>query len=423
MDSNQPLWERPFKGATFKPYSSNLLTPGANLWIFAVRISVIIMAVAEATSWGYLGFLFGGERLGYITALCLGVAIFIIVWIIAVSLVTMDTGRFYYASKIGVGESNKLKSRISFGGGIVFRVFLVAMSLIIIAPFLSQIVFHKDISAQIEQTNNRTKANERIRIEERHDKRITEIRNELESARQELVAEISGTGGSGRYGDGEAAKAIRDRISGLENLLNTYEGEKADELRIFDNASIGELEEKYKLSFQRDGVTARGEALKALVDNPGYVKTEIAVKGFLVLLFVSMLVLKVFQPESIRFYYSEQIQGQYNKYCRGAYNDYLPDVDKYRKGESGMSPMEFVNWITNEYPKKREREITEEAALAEIHQEKIKLMRDRDIDDVSYRVISTLLNNLNSELVDLRQKLQATSKRVDEIEEIKDNHG
>src|SRR5262245_17919340 len=76
--------------AQLKPHGDSLLTSSAAFWLNSARVLVFLMAGSEAIAWGYLGYLFGDGMVRWIGAAVTGGVIFLVVWMIDASLITMD---------------------------------------------------------------------------------------------------------------------------------------------------------------------------------------------------------------------------------------------------------------------------------------------------------------------------------------------
>src|SRR5678815_4938327 len=99
---------------SLKPHGEQLLSPSARFWIFCARVLILIMATAEAVSWGYVGSLFGSGFTGYVTGLAAAVTLFFVIWLVDATFVTLDTNRAYYHKALssdarftGVAERRK----------------------------------------------------------------------------------------------------------------------------------------------------------------------------------------------------------------------------------------------------------------------------------------------------------------------------
>src|SRR3970040_906130 len=61
---------------SLRPHGDQLSAPTARFWIFCARVLILIMATAEAVSWGYVGSLFGSGFMSFVTGLAAGMSIF-----------------------------------------------------------------------------------------------------------------------------------------------------------------------------------------------------------------------------------------------------------------------------------------------------------------------------------------------------------
>lgn len=125
-----------------KPYGSVLCTRGATFWFFVVRIAVIVMAAAEAISWGYVGsFLAPSGWLRYVTTGVAASFMFLLVWVVDVSLMTLDTSKAHYDRVLLARKGgSRWLEWLKFGGGLLARTGMAAGTLIVVAPFLAQLI-------------------------------------------------------------------------------------------------------------------------------------------------------------------------------------------------------------------------------------------------------------------------------------------
>jgi hypothetical protein len=104
---------------SLKPYGEVLLTSGAATWIFVARIIVLLMASAEAISWGYLGSLFSTGWRAYASSIIAGGFIFIVIWGLDVTLMTLDRSGPLFEETIAKRKSKwfnqSIKEALGFG--------------------------------------------------------------------------------------------------------------------------------------------------------------------------------------------------------------------------------------------------------------------------------------------------------------------
>jgi len=107
-----------------RPYGYRLSTEGASFWILSARIIVLIMAGADAVSWSYLGYHIGRHSwFSWLTATGVGIAMFLIIWVLDSTFLTVDTARPYYDKILnGKDEDAAWLERCRLGGGLLLRV-------------------------------------------------------------------------------------------------------------------------------------------------------------------------------------------------------------------------------------------------------------------------------------------------------------
>jgi len=182
---------------TLKPYGNSLCTPGAGFWIFATRVVIACMAIAEGLSWAYLGQFFGSGSWGAVYGCITGTLVFCIIWIIDASFATLDTSRGFYERTLAtVRQQGPFTDRLKSGLGIVARLVIVTASLYISAPFLAQLVFQQDIESEIRKRNLERVAAARMEIANLHDTRFRTLARQLADEQEQLVLEVAGRGPS-----------------------------------------------------------------------------------------------------------------------------------------------------------------------------------------------------------------------------------
>jgi DNA repair exonuclease SbcCD ATPase subunit len=101
------------------------------------------------------------------------------------------------------------------------------------------------------------------------------------------------------------------------------------------------------------------KALDELRSRPENRAVELAVRMFLGFLFGGLLVLKLFEPSSVRLYFSEVLQQEYQRYLLGVFDSRLPTTEMSTKAQGRMSPQRFfaalVPVLTIERQEERQR--------------------------------------------------------------------
>ncbi|MEX2283676.1 MAG: hypothetical protein WEE89_14420 [Gemmatimonadota bacterium] len=344
-----------YRHLAFRPHDNRLLTSSAAFWLFSARILVFVMATAEAAAWGYLGFVFSEGFIRWITAGIVGAAIFLVVWMIDVSLITMDRAWPEHAKAI-LGETTA-RSRRQFPESVTFllRVGLLVGSLTITAPYLAQLVFYRDIerfntnvtAARIDST--------RANLIEHFNISVLDKQNEVNGRRADYEKEIAGQGPSRRFGAGPTAAAIGNTIAKLEAELNELKEQREDDLSRFETiagdprGNRDRLATLYNLILPEQTILGNYAALQELRKRPEHRQTELAIKAFLAFIFFGLLLLKLFEPYSVRLYFSEVLQQEYSRYLAGTFDAALPPTERSeangRTQQPVMSPQRFYNFL------------------------------------------------------------------------------
>ncbi|HYR77271.1 MAG TPA: DUF4407 domain-containing protein [Pyrinomonadaceae bacterium] len=369
--SNKKKTPRPslaWRTLTLRPYGENLLTSGAATWIFVARIIVLLMASAEAISWGYVGSLFSQGWGRYVSTAIAGGFVFTVIWGIDVTLMTLDrSGRLFEDAEVRrkTKWSQTAKEILGFGA----RWIIIISSLAITAPFLAQIIFGTDIRKELERQSATTITTARAVIDEKYTPRIEALTGSFTTAQNELTDEIAGRLrlGSGLYGNGPVAKSIENRIDDQKSELRRVRQEQEEELRAFDKAvsdkDYEQLSGRWGVVLPESSVIERGKILAQIVQIPTYTKTEWAVRAFLVFLFLSLFILKIFEPRSVRIYLSEALQQEWKRYLAGAFDIWLTKVDKSNAEPSAMTPFRFQDLMVNVYPAIRSEDINRRRSM------------------------------------------------------------
>jgi hypothetical protein len=338
----------------FQPHGRNLLTQSADFWLISVRVLVFAMALAEAISWGYLGWLFSEGPQRWVSAAFVSATIFFVVWMVDLSLVTLDRAWSDHAKNI-LGEPPESASRRRFRDGFtfLFRVALLAGSLYITAPYLAQIVFSNEIAqftdAEAAQAINDT----RVALNQKFDAEISQKNQQIGNKREQYQAETAGKGLSGRYGEGPAAKAMLTDAQRLERERDVLLQEKEKALAEYNGLTADwrnhreELASSYNVQLPKASILQNRKALEELRKRPENRQTELAIKAFLAFIFGGLLLLKLFEPSSVRLYMSEVLQQEYLRYKAGIFDHALPEGERSTNRSFEISPQRLYSFLTN----------------------------------------------------------------------------
>jgi len=395
---------------SLRPHGEQLCAPTARFWIFCARVLILIMATAEAVSWGYVGSLFGTGFTSFLTGLAASMSLFFVIWLVDATFVTMDTSRTYYHRMLSTDDqlSDVMEQR-KFFAGLFIRGLIVVVSLWITAPFLAQLVFRRDVVDAISSRNGAAVAATRAALVTKYERQLQPLDSALNVTQNAGILEASGQGPSGRYGRGAAVIAIEQRIQDLQQRIATTTRERDGVLDAFDRAPAAELSSRFGVPLLDDGLRSRSEALAIMMDNPDYSGAKVALGVFLSFLFLGLLILKLFQPRSVAIYYSEQLQSLYTDYRQGKFDDHLDPHDRARTGVP-MTPQRFEEWSLQSYRLVRQederRRMTEQ--MIQTHERKMRTW----VDDL--RLQEDLLDErrkryetISAEVIDIESRLQS----------------
>jgi hypothetical protein len=355
---------------SLQPYGDELCSPGAYFWIACIRIAVLLMAIAEGISWGYLGTFFGDGIVGIIAALFLGMMVFMVIWMLDANFVVLDTAQSFYerilespraAFENSGGDENKNATKkninkfFSTSGGITIRLSFILTTLYLTAPFLAMLIFNKDITEVISQSNGKKLAEKRVQIAAPFKSKIDTLDSLREIASRSTIPESAGKGISGKTGRGGTIITIERRIKSLDSLIKTTNESRDNLLREFDSLSPETIAKKYGIELKSETIQANTEALNSIFKRPEYSKADLAIKGILSILFLGIIALKFYQPRSIKIYYNEQLHGLFNEYKRGRFDTWLDNSEMATKGNV-MYPTRFEDWCLNTYKVRRDED-------------------------------------------------------------------
>lgn len=330
-----------------KPYGDELLTRSADFWLFSARLIILTMALAEAIAWGYMGALMS-RSYPLVAASVAALFVFILVWIIDATFMTLDLSRGFYERVLLGKQENPAQEKLKLAAGIAARVTIVSASLFITAPFLAQAIFAADVQDEMSRRNAVAVATKRAELEQPFVARSSELRREQQQLERQRVQEAAGVGLSGKYGRGPALETIERQLQDKRNDLAAVEAARAAALARFDRLAPPQLEQQYGLRFLTPGVHASGELLDDLLKTKQFTGAELAVRAFLAFLFLGLLILKVFQPRSVAVYFNEQLHSIHDEYRKGLFDSYLPEPERASAGGS-MEPLRFEDWCLNTY--------------------------------------------------------------------------
>jgi hypothetical protein len=369
LNPNLPLGERLTRFFTLRPFGNELLSPTAGFWLAFAFILVMTMAILEAIGWGWFATGFGSGWAGVASGVVVGLMSFLVIWTLDASLMTADL------SRVNLGR------KLAMVGG---RICVTLVSAIVVSPFLSQFVFRTEIESELRREAASVVSDTRKSIVARFEGRKAELSNSLEADRDALIAEVSGKGRSGKYGDGITSGAIRERIVATEGSLKSLDSEKASELAAFDGAVAGgrvaEIERRWGVRIPSDSVVDRATRMEVILQRPESKRVSNTVTAFFGIVCVSLVLFKIlFSNGAVALYLSEENQSLWRQYRKGAFDEWLPRDDR-SDAFVLMSPVQFIAWHAAVLPRlavARQAEADAQAAAAEVSRLEAELAAER----------------------------------------------
>lgn len=332
-----------------QPYGTNLCEPQTSVWLLIARANVFVIAAGDALAWSYLGYTMAAGNARWFAATILGLVVFVFIAGLDLSFVMLDTWQPRQAGPQATStmgqralhwlRSNGWKARIA----IASRILLVIGSFLITAPFVAQLVFWRDVRAELDRFNSNLVAARRSQLEAAHAKTRAQLTDEQRSLAERLENEIAGKGRSARFGVGPTARELQRQAALLDKRILSQDQAAATELAMYDAASPSVLALKYGVQQQQDGPDSRARAVETLrATSAGYRVVEGIIRALLFGLFVALLVLKAFQPRTVTVYFSETLQSVYAQMIRGGYDTLL---DGYQRIDvTRMTALGFEEW-------------------------------------------------------------------------------
>jgi hypothetical protein len=370
---------------TLKPYSNQLIDGTAEIWLLLAALNIVSIAFCDALAWGYFGYTTAQGAWAYVAAGIAGLIVFVLVGSLDAMFVMHDRAREPRNAERKRWRIHR--DHVAIGA----RIVLVILTFTVTAPFLTQLFFARDIEANIQRLN-----------EQRVAARRGQIAAQLSSRQRDLEKEIAGTGASGRYGRGPTAAAIQRDVDALEQ-----------ELRAFDAATPETLASRYGIDLVREGPDTRARVIAAMERSPSFRATQWTIKAFLLFMFLGLVALKLFQPESVRIYYSARLQAAFARLQAGIFNNRIDSRDP-------MTPIRFAEWYESDEAAREltERLRTQEDAIRVLH-ETLRLDIARIHDELS--AVARTSDELEQEMVARQHELNVLHARIAEQQQAIDD--
>lgn len=401
------------------PYGNSLLTTPAKIWFFFGRTAIFIMAAEEGLAWGYFGSTLSPNLiLASIASLITGLFAFMLVVSIDIALMNFDLYWSYYQEKL-FDDPPKLSQKAETIAGFIGRSVFVILSLIVTSPFLTQLFFYTDINKELAVEKSARVAAARELVKNNHDEAIKKVSSFIEKDREELTKEVAGKGISGQRGDNKVAATIRAKIAAETAQLKELEERQTNELTMFDNAVANDdlalLSNRFKVVVGNVGPVERNQALGRVKSSPAFQERERSIKAAFILVFLGLLMLKLFQPKSVAIYLSEHVQDFYKQFKEGNMKEILDSLKVVNKE---MTPYEFNDFLINRYSKmiKLQRKESREKELRTLIQECEKTEKqERERFGSAIQNKTQDLKNIESQLTKVEEEKKTQSSKIENL--------
>ena len=355
------------KFLTLNPYGDNLRSPQTSFWFICVGIVIFLMAFSEGFVWGNLFNFYLSEALDPIIRipLCLGIGFFVfsIIWLIDSTFILLDRSEQPLLEQ-PIGRSGKIKAFVKqyilnknvgkFWLGFVTRIFVVGLSLYITIPAITNLSISPDINKSIQDENNRIRAEFVEKFKPSNIDKIVKLDSIIPIERKNLELEVAGKGKSGRYGDDVVAKTIRENLVKYEEELKVEKDKAKEEKDFVDTASNEILSEKYGVEFKKRTAGVVNEVAKELSENENYKQVEKIARTYVLLLFIALVLFKIFAPRSVKIYLNEELQDLYKAFKNNQINSvYFANFRDEFDNTKEITPYRFYEFWKNFYFKTR----------------------------------------------------------------------
>jgi Domain of unknown function (DUF4407) len=457
---------------SLKTYGDALTGGSVGSWIGIARAIMYLMAVVECAIWTYAtSFMSSDPFFRWVIGIGVGLSILILVLLIDVTLLSAPVRRPaaliepespVASNRIMSDEDSQSHAKLSlswkFSLSVLIRIALASISIIIMSPFLNLAVFEKDITAQLEQeritaldTKEKALTQVFLDLKKRDNVQVDRLASEIAALQEQsrtltekYAAEIDGKGGSKKVGVGKIARALREEISANDQkvvlLKEEFQRElsklnpdvkKADEaLSDFNQAKAKRLDsvlrDRFGITIGPDSLSDRLRVFyQSISTSPSAKTVQWIVMGFQLFLIAALLLMKIFEPDDVAFYFNSEVQNSYVKFKSGMFDEVARDGTRRSDIRFPLSPSLFWEIVVSlkralaendEFAHKRftqERELKGKSLMLESQSELLSLSerfiedRQKNVDENEER-----LRSVNLALEDLRFELKQLTSQI-----------
>ena len=325
-----------FYALTLRVYGNNLLTRAGRGYLWIMTFLMLLVAVVEGVSWGY----FGTQMSDYpmVSGIGMGVFIFWFIWFFDRTLMTADylqeehaatlQGKVYLTPNTPTSRLSAIWQSFNTHKVFMIRIVIALSSLIIVAPYVSELAFYKEIQNKQQsyflQAVNVVKQQQIAQKQQQIDQLAAQIATLNRKYQDETSGKLSGV-----RGRGAAAKAIEQELNSLQPLyqqqllaLQSYI-ERVE--RAVASRHLAELA-ALDIKVNQDSAILRKKAVADIkTQHPEeYWQVELTIRVLLVMLALGLFSMKWLQPRAVKLYFSSQLQQHWSLYCLGRFDAILP---------------------------------------------------------------------------------------------------
>jgi hypothetical protein len=329
------------KWLTLKTYSSDLLCNDAAMWIFSVRLVMFFLISTECASWGYTAYHVGHAFAPFLAAFAV-LAAFSVNWTLDGSVMTLDR------EPVTMPPASQKRGWIAENKAIALvlcRTVMISGVLYASSGFLVQGIYGKDIENKLANENQNRIEQKRGELLGPIEKRKSNLIDEVKTKEDQLTAEVQGLSPTGKIGCSSACFVLKEQLQALRTQLNATEQDDAEIREAFEHQDATTLSHRFHIDLLGDGLDSRGQIVEMFKKGDGFRRTEHLIQATLLILFVGLLLLKLYQPTAVAVYYSSQRQDTYQRYKRGSLNHLLRPNQLPDNAYGGMTTFEFVEWV------------------------------------------------------------------------------
>ena len=377
-----------------------------------MTLVVFIIAATEAAIWGTITTRISGGLTS--AGLIVGALVFILMWIIDANLVCLDVSpALRHDFKITRNTEDKLYallenfwSKKSLILGILVRVGIVSIGAFATAPNAPLAFADGQLTRILRQTAEQKRQEQLFELQTAFTAKEAKLQSDYDEKHAQYRAEY-------------LCKAIDLNGKLIRGTGRCGKGPIADTLLVAANQARSTLEEARE-SFKEELISLRKMPWKKILERAGTSADSIEVRKailekhallsrlgdmamfFVIMLFSSLLLLKVLQPKSVFIYYNEELQQAWQRYSAGDFQRLEPNRDPRPQT---MTPFVFEHKYYDEYIK----------ILAREKGERDIYLRAEDYEGLEREILCRVAT-LGEELSSIKSRTQELEKAAFELE-------